>query len=333
MKFILPENYQPLLDVIETEIAIKFVKDNFEKELSKNLDLIRVSAPLFVEPKSGLNDYLNGVERTVSFTLKNKTELEIVQSLAKWKRMALKKYNFEAGKGLYTDMNAIRCDEDIDPIHSIYVDQWDWEKIINPSDRNLNYLKKVVRKIYQTIKSIEQKVYKKYPIITPVLSKDIKFISSEELYQRYPNLSSKEREHAICKEFGSVFIYKIGWPLSNNKAHDGRAADYDDWMLNGDILVWYEPLQISLELSSMGIRVNKESLLAQLKHRKEENKLELPYVQAVLNDELPQTIGGGIGQSRLCMFFLKKVHIGEVQASAWPEEEIERLQCLNIHLL
>ena len=225
--------------------------------------------------------------------------------------MALKKYNFEAGKGLYTDMNAIRCDEDIDPIHSIYVDQWDWEKIINPSDRNLNYLKKVVRKIYQTIKTIEQKVYKKYPIITPVLSKDIKFISSEELYQRYPNLSSKEREHAICKEFGSVFIYKIGWPLSNNKAHDGRAADYDDWMLNGDILVWYEPLQISLELSSMGIRVNKESLLAQLKHRKEENKLELPYVQAVLNDELPQTIGGGIGQSRLCMFFLKKFILGK----------------------
>lgn len=331
--YYLPENYEPLLDVIETEIAIKFVKDHFEKELSKNLKLTRVSAPLFVEPKTGLNDYLNGVERTVSFTLKDNTELEIVQSLAKWKRMALKKYNFAAGTGLYTDMNAIRRDEDLDNLHSVYVDQWDWEKIIVPKERNFKYLQKVVRKIYKTIKSIEQKVYKKYPMIKPVLAKDIFIVSTTELYYRYPKLTPKERENEICKELGSVFIYQIGWPLPDNQAHDGRAADYDDWTLNGDIVVWYEPLQMAFELSSMGIRVNKESLVAQTKHRHEEEKLELPYAQAILNDELPLTIGGGIGQSRLCMFFLKKAHIGEVQSSTWPEEEITRLAKHNIHLL
>jgi aspartate--ammonia ligase len=326
--------YRPLLSLLETEIAIKFIKDAFERDLAKNLNLTRVSAPLFVDPKTGLNDNLNGIERRVTFNLKNHEEnLEIVQSLAKWKRMALKKYDFLPGTGLYTDMNAIRCDEDLDNLHSAYVDQWDWEKIITANDRTLTFLKKTVRRIYAAMLSVEKKVYKKYPDLVPVLSKNIFFISTTELYRRYPDLTPKERENAITREFGSVFIYQIGWPLPGGKAHDGRAADYDDWKLNGDIVVWYEPLQLAYEISSMGIRVDKKSLVEQLRQRQEEDKLNLPYGRSILNDELPLTIGGGIGQSRLCMYFLKKIHIGEVQSSVWDEADLEKLSENNINLL
>ena len=334
-RVIVKENYKSLLNLIETEKAIKLVKDTFELELSKQLNLIRVSAPLFVQPETGLNDNLNGYEKAVSFKaidLEN-CNLEIVQSLAKWKRNALSVYNFDAEYGLYTDMNAIRPFEELDNIHSLYVDQWDWERIIKKEDRNLDYLKEVVRKIYKALLITEKVVEKAYPILSISLPEDIAFISTTELEAMYPNLTSKEREDAITKKYKAVFIYQIGWPLPSGNPHDGRAADYDDWNLNGDILLWYDELNISLEISSMGIRVDQDSLVKQIKHKKEEYKLETPYAVDVLNNHLPLTIGGGIGQSRMCMFFLKKAHIGEVQASVWPKDEIELMRKNNIHLL
>lgn len=331
---VIPTNYKSKLNLIETEIAIKFVKDIFERKLAVALDLTRVSAPLFVEVETGLNDHLNGYERPVMFdVLDVKKNVEIVQSLAKWKRYALSKYDFLPETGLYTDMNAIRRDEDLDNIHSVYVDQWDWERIIQKEERTVEYLKYIVRKIFNVLKDVENEVSLKYPVFEKKLPEDIYFISSNELLKTYPNLSSKEREHAICKEHKAVFIYQIGWPLDNGMPHDGRASDYDDWNLNGDILVWFDTLNISLELSSMGIRVNKESLVKQVEFKKEESKLSNPYSTALLNDELPLTIGGGIGQSRLCMYFLEKAHIGEVQASIWSKEDIALLKKHNIHLL
>ena len=326
--------YQSVLGLIETEVAIKFIKDTFEKELAKALNLTRVSAPLFVQPESGLNDNLNGYERAVRFdVLTLGKEVEIVQSLAKWKRMALSKYGFEPQTGLYTDMNAIRRDEDLDRLHSVYVDQWDWEKIITKNERRVSYLKKVVRSIYKVFLKVASAVNKKYPVLTFDLPKDITFISTKELEEKYPDLSRKEREHAAAKEFGAIFLYKIGWPLSDGKPHDGRAADYDDWKLNGDLILWYDVLGISVEMSSMGIRVDQDSLVKQLKKKKEMEKLSTPYCQDVINNRLPLTIGGGIGQSRLCMFFLKKMHIGEVQASIWSEDCIKENAEKGIRLL
>lgn len=320
------------LDLVQTEIAIKYIKDIFERRLAKKLSLIRVSAPLMVETKTGLNDNLNGHERTVNFTSKD-MHLEIVQSLAKWKRMALAKYNFKLDTGLYTDMNAIRKDEDVDFYHSIYVDQWDWEKVISENQRNFSYLKETVKKIYKAIYKLESKVVKKYPSLKQELPKDIKFVSTSELEEMYPNLSSKEREDAITRKYKAVFLYQIGYNLKSGKPHDGRAADYDDWNLNGDILVYYEMYDMAFELSSMGIRVDRENLIKQLKYRKEETKLENEYCQAILSNQVPLTIGGGIGQSRLCMFMLKKAHIGEVQVSVWNEQEVKRLKEKGIEIL
>lgn len=327
-------DYTSKLDLLETEIAIKYIKDNFERLLSTKLFLTRVSAPLFVLPETGLNDNLNGFERAVSFDILDlgKTA-EIVQSLAKWKRMALAKYHFKSDTGLYTDMNAIRRDEKLDNLHSIYVDQWDWEKIIDRSERNLEYLKQTVSTIYQAILALNSLVNEKYPELTTHLPSDIFFISTAELESLYPNLSRKERENAITKEHKAVFLYQIGWPLKDGKSHDGRSADYDDWNLNGDILLWYDTLNCAMEISSMGIRVDSESIKKQLVAKGEEFKLHNPYVQDIINNKLPLTIGGGIGQSRLCIFFLKKMHIGEVQASIWGEETIKELASKNINLL
>ena len=333
-RLFLIDNYQSKLDLLKTEEAIKFVKDTFEKELAKSLSLIRVSAPLFVLPSSGLNDELNGTERRIEFQLRNIEEsAEIVQSLAKWKRNALAKYHFPLGTGLYTDMNAIRRDEELDSLHSAYVDQWDWEKIILKEDRTTEFLKNTVRKIYSVLKETEQKVFKAYPELRPVLPEDIYFITTTELEELYSNLSPMDREKMICREKKAVFLIGIGGPLKNGLPHDGRAADYDDWSLNGDLLVYYKELDIALEVSSMGIRVDENSLRKQLEIKKEEYKLNNPYSLDILEKRLPYTIGGGIGQSRLCMFFLKKVHIGEVQASLWPKEDIELLAKKNIHLL
>lgn len=326
--------YETKLNLIETEIAIKFIKDNFERDFSEALNLIRVSAPLMVEPTTGLNDNLNGYERPVSFDVLNLGKnVEIVQSLAKWKRMALGKYQFKDESGLYTDMNAIRRDEDLDNIHSIYVDQWDWEKIITKDERNYQYLKSTVEKIYSVIKLLSYKVANRYPNLETILPNNIYFISSSDLETKYPNLSRKERENEITKKYKAVFIYQIGWPLNDGKPHDGRASDYDDWNLNGDILLWYDVLNRAMEISSMGIRVDEDSILKQISYKNEDFKLTTPYVQNIINKQLPQTIGGGIGQSRLCMFFLKKAHIGEVQSSIWDEKDIERLEKENIHLL
>ena len=326
--------YQSSLDVYETQRAIKFIKDTFEKELSKKLDLLRVSAPLFVSTKSGLNDGLSGVEKPIDFIVPElKEEVEIVHSLAKWKRMALSKYDIYLHKGLYTDMNAIRKDEVLDFIHSIYVDQWDWESSLLESERTYSYLKKIVRKIYSLIYKLALQVEKKYPSLKSSLPKEITFISTKELEKRYPNLSRKEREDEICREYKAVFLYQIGEKLKDGLPHDARAADYDDWKLNGDILVYYPLYDMALELSSMGIRVNKDRLIKQLKAKGEEYKLENDYCKSILNDEIPLSIGGGIGQSRLCMYLLQKAHIGEVQVSIWDKEEIEKLKKHNIYLL
>ncbi len=326
--------YKSALNLLETEIAIKFIKDTFEKELAKALKLTRVSAPLFVQPETGLNDNLNGYERAVRFdVLTLHKEVEIVQSLAKWKRMALSKYGFEPETGLYTDMNAIRRDEDLDCIHSVYVDQWDWEKIITKEDRKLSYLKKTVKSIFKALKKLAVAVNKKYPQVTHNLPDEITFISTSELEKEYPDLTRKERESAAAKKYGAIFLYKIGWPLKDGKPHDGRAADYDDWKLNGDIILWYDVLGIALEISSMGIRVDSESLKKQLKKKGELDKLENPYCKGILDGTLPLTIGGGIGQSRLCMYFLNKAHIGEVQSSVWSEECIKENSDKGIHLL
>ena len=334
-KLFIPEGYKPLLSLRETEVAIKELKDFFEDSLAENLNLTRVSAPLFVNKGSGLNDDLNGVERPVSFDMKAMPEvdIQIVHSLAKWKRLALHRYEFNPGEGLYTDMNAIRRDEDLDNIHSIYVDQWDWEKIINKEDRNLNTLKDTVKSIYKTFKDTEDFISSKYPHIEKILPEDIKFITSQELEDLYPNLTAKERETAICKEYGAVFIIGIGGNLSSGKKHDDRSPDYDDWSLNGDLLFYYPLFDKAIELSSMGIRVSEESLLKQLKIAGCENRAELPFHQMLLEGKLPYTIGGGIGQSRICVFFLKKAHIGEVQASMWDEDMIRTCEENNIYLL
>ncbi len=326
--------YKSALDLLDTEIAIKYIKDFFERELAKALKLTRVSAPLFVLPETGLNDNLNGYERAVRFdVLAMGKEVEIVQSLAKWKRMALAKYGFAPETGLYTDMNAIRRDEVPDAIHSIYVDQWDWEKIIKREERKISYLKKTVRAIYKTILKLAAAVEKKYPALKTELPKDITFVTTKELEAEYPDLTRKERENAATKKYGAIFLIGIGWDLKDKAPHDGRAADYDDWKLNGDILLWSDVLNSAFEISSMGIRVDEKSLVKQLKKKNELYKLDNPYCKAVLSGELPLTIGGGIGQSRLCMFFLKKAHIGEVQASVWPEEEIKKNEEKGIFLL
>ena len=326
--------YESILNLYDTQKAIKLIKDSFEDKLSKKFNLVRVSAPLFVFADSGVNDYLNGFERPVKFdVLGMDSEVEIVHSLAKWKRMALAKYEFPNDSGLYTDMNAIRRDEVLDAIHSIYVDQWDWEKIISSSERSMKYLKSTVRKIYKVVLSIANLVTKEYPQITYNLPKDIFFVTTKELEKMYPHMTSKERENAVTKDKGAVFLMQIGVPLSNGLPHDGRAADYDDWKLNGDLLLWHEPLGIALEISSMGIRVDENSLLDQLMAKNEMYKTDNEYCKKIFNKELPYTIGGGIGQSRLCMFFLKKVHIGEVQSSLWSNEIVEDAKNKNISLL
>ena len=333
-KIFIPDDYATLLSIRETEVAIKKVKDYFEKNLARRLNLTRVSAPLFVETNSGMNDTLNGVERPVSFDiLDGGVDAEIVHSLAKWKRFALKRYGFTHGEGLYTDMNAVRRDEELDNIHSLFVDQWDWEKVIDKTERNIEFLKETVKTIYATLKDTEDYIANEYNFIQKTLSDEIYFITSQELEDLYPNLTSKERENKIVKEKGSVFLMQIGGLLRSGKIHDGRAPDYDDWSLNGDILVYNPMLDSSLELSSMGIRVDKESLMHQLTVRGCLERTELPFHKALLNDELPFTIGGGIGQSRMCMLFLRKAHIGEVQSSIWPPEMVKECEEKGIHLL
>ncbi|MDD5940479.1 MAG: aspartate--ammonia ligase, partial [Lachnospiraceae bacterium] len=317
------------------QVAIKVVKDFFQNLLAERLNLLRVSAPLFVDPASGLNDNLNGVERPVSFDIKDQDgrTAEIVQSLAKWKRYALKKYGFSAGEGLYTDMSAIRRDEITDNIHSIYVDQWDWEKVIRREDRNLDTLMDVVRSVYRVLRKTEKYMSIRYDYIEEILPHDIFFITTKELEEMFPDNTPKEREYYITQAKGAVCLMQIGDKLESGEPHDGRAPDYDDWSLNADILVYYPPLDIALELSSMGIRVDSKSLAEQLKKAGCEERAELPFQKAVLHDELPFTIGGGIGQSRICMFFLRKAHIGEVQCSLWPDEVVAECEKNGIHLL
>ena len=344
MKLFIPDNYEPLLDIRKTEQAIKLIKDFFQQDLSTELRLSRVTAPLFVLKGTGINDDLNGVERPVSFPVKDMHDqsAEIVHSLAKWKRMMLADLNYQCGYGLYTDMNAIRPDEELDNIHSLYVDQWDWERIISQKEKNLDFLKRIVRKIYSVMLRTEYIVYEHYPQITPILPEDITFVHSEELLEMYPDLTPKERENSVAEKYGAVFIMGIGGELQDGEKHDGRAPDYDDWStetisgykgLNGDILVWNPILKSSLELSSMGIRVDKESLLHQLELTGNESRKQLFWHKRLLNGELPLSIGGGIGQSRLCMYFLKKAHIGEIQSSIWPKEMQQ--QCIehNIRLI
>ncbi|MFP4660906.1 MAG: aspartate--ammonia ligase [Halanaerobiales bacterium] len=334
-QLIIPDNYKSILSVRETEVAIKRLKDHFETKLAEVLNLTRVSAPLFVDRASGLNDNLNGVERPVGFDIKaiKGMDIEIVQSLAKWKRLALHTYDFGEGEGLYTDMNAIRRDEDLDNLHSLYVDQWDWEKVISKDDRNIDTLKSIVKDIYSVFKETEDYLYNSYPGIKPILPDDIYFITTQELEDRYPELTPKEREDAIAKEKTAVFIMKIGGVLDSGIKHDGRAPDYDDWELNGDIIFWYPVLDRAFEVSSMGIRVDEDSLNEQLIISGEEKRRNLPFHIKILNKELPYTIGGGIGQSRICMFFLKKAHVGEVQSAIWPEEMHDLCNKANIFLL
>ena len=335
MQNLVPEGYKSVLNLYDTQIGIKTVKDFFQNSLAKNLNLLRVTAPLFVKPESGLNDNLNGFERPVSFGIKehNDEEAEIVHSLAKWKRYALKKYGFSKGEGLYTDMNAIRRDEDTDNTHSIYVDQWDWEKIIDKEERNLETLKTTVKSIYKALKNTEKYMAIQYDYIEEILPKEIFFITSQELLDMYPDKTPKEREYLICKEKGAVFLMQIGGVLSNGESHDGRAPDYDDWALNGDILVYYPVLDIALELSSMGIRVDEISLEKQLDISNCNDRKKMPFQEAILNKKLPYTIGGGIGQSRLCMFFLRKAHICEVQSSLWPHSMIEEAEKIGLQIL
>ncbi|MCU6746379.1 MULTISPECIES: aspartate--ammonia ligase [Lachnospiraceae] len=331
----IPNSYRSPLTIRETEVAIKEIKDHFERALAKSLHLTRVSAPLFVRPESGMNDNLNGVERPVSFGIKeqNDTAAEIVHSLAKWKRYALKHYDFHSGEGLYTDMSAIRRDEDTDNIHSLYVDQWDWEKIISKEERNMETLEYTVRKVYSALKDTEEFISRRYNYIEPWLPDDIFFITSQELEDMFPEAAPKEREYRIAKAKGAVFISQIGKELASGKKHDGRAPDYDDWELNGDIIVYYPVLDIGLELSSMGIRVDEGALKKQLKLADCEERASLPFQKALLNGELPYTVGGGIGQSRICMYYLRKAHIGEVQSSIWPEETAKQALENGIQLL
>ena len=335
MNTYIPEGYKSLLGVYDTQKAIGLLKRLFEDQLAAKLNLFRVSAPLFLEEASGLNDNLNGYERPVLFDIPQAgKEAQVVQSLAKWKRMALHRYDFYPGKGLYTDMNAIRRDEDVlDNLHSVYVDQWDWEKIMSPEERNLDFLKSTVKDIYEALKNTEKHMADQYDYIETILPDEIFFITSQELEDRYPDLTPKEREYTITKEKGAVFIMQIGGVLASGERQDGRSPDYDDWSLNGDLIVYYPVLDIALELSSMGIRVNADALRAQLKECGCQSRAKLPFQKSILNGTLPQTIGGGIGQSRICMFFLRKAHIGEVQCSVWPMETREVMDVMNIQLL
>ena len=336
---LIPKKYKLKLLPETTEVAIKQIKDSFQSELAHALNLRRVTAPLFVLSGTGVNDDLNGVEPPVNFTIPavGGKRAEVVHSLAKWKRMKLGDYEIAPGFGLYTDMNAIRTTEDLDNIHSLYVDQWDWEQSISPRQRTVEYLYSTVRKIYSAIKRTELEIYERYPHITPYLPDEITFITAEELLQEYPSLTPKERETEIARKYGAVFIRGIGGKLSNGEKHDGRAADYDDWTtdggLNGDIVVWNHVLGIPFELSSMGIRVDKSALTKQLELERKMHYLELPFHKALMNDELPLSIGGGIGQSRLCMLILQKAHIGEVQVSIWPDEQIAQCAAAGINLL
>ncbi len=344
MKLIIPEGYKAILDLKQTEKAIMLVKDTFQSELSSELRLRRVSAPLFVLKGTGINDDLNGVERPVTFNIKDMGEqkAEIVHSLAKWKRMMLRDYDIRTGYGIYTDMNALRPDEELDNLHSIYVDQWDWEIAIDETKRELDFLKQIVIRIYETIKRTEFQIYEYYPEIEPILPEKIHFIQAEDLLKKYPDLTVKERENKIAEEYGAVFIIGIGGDLSDGKSHDGRAPDYDDWStetgsgykgLNGDIIVWNPILKLAFELSSMGIRVNSSALAKQLKIRNAEDRSELLFHRRLLNGDLPDAIGGGIGQSRLCMYLLRKAHIGEIQSSIWPGEMVVHCQKSGIFLI
>lgn len=339
-----PKNYKALLDLQQTEMGIKHIKDFFQQNLSSELKLRRVTAPLFVLKGKGINDDLNGVERAVTFPIKDMDDqqAEIVHSLAKWKRLTLAEYNIPENYGIYTDMNAIRADEELGNLHSLYVDQWDWEMVMSEAERNLNFLKSIVKRIYAAIVRTEFSVYEIFPTIKPILPSEIFFIHSEELLKMYPDLSAKEREDKIAKQYGAVFIMGIGGLLSNGVSHDGRAADYDDWTstnsdgykgLNGDLIVWNPVLERAMELSSMGIRVNKSVLSNQLSLSNQENRKELYFHQRLLNDELPQSIGGGIGQSRLCMFYLRKGHIGEIQASIWPDKMYKEANSVGMILI
>jgi aspartate--ammonia ligase len=344
MKLFIPEGYKALLDLKQTEKAIKEIKDFFESSLSSQLKLRRVTAPLFVMRGTGINDDLNGIERPVSFEIKDlgNATAEVVQSLAKWKRMMLRDYDIRMNFGIYTDMNALRPDEELDNLHSVYVDQWDWEKVISKEQRNIEYLKEVVNKIYQVIVNTEFIVYESFPQFIPFLPEKITFIHAEELLKMYPDLTVKERENKAAEKYGAIFIIGIGAELSDGKFHDGRAADYDDWTtptvngykgLNGDIILWNPVLKIGLEVSSMGIRVDKNALLKQLKIRGCEERKNLLFHRRLLNDELPESIGGGLGQSRLCMFYLRKAHIGEIQSSIWPGEMVSHCKKSGINLI
>ncbi|WP_026835588.1 aspartate--ammonia ligase [Eubacterium xylanophilum] len=330
-----PSEYKSALNIRETEVAIKLVKDFFERAIAKNLNLTRVSAPLFLPPETGLNDDLNGVERPVAFGIKeqNEREVQIVHSLAKWKRHALKRYGFEVGEGLYTDMNAIRRDEDTDNIHSIFVDQWDWERIIKHEERNVDKLKEIVGLVYKSLLETEEYMANQYDYIKKDLPENIFFVTTSELEEKYPDKTPKEREYIAAKEHGAIFLMQIGDKLASGEPHDGRAPDYDDWALNGDIIVYYPVLDIALELSSMGIRVDEVSILEQLKKAGCEERKDLPFQKAVIEKRLPYTVGGGIGQSRICMFFLKKAHIGEVQSSIWREDMMEEAKSCGINIL
>ena len=333
-KLIAPKGYRPLLSVYDTQTAIGIIKRTFEDNLSAALNLKRVSAPLFVEPQTGLNDDLNGVERAVEFDIKETgTSAQIVHSLAKWKRMALHKYNFPVGEGLYTDMNAIRRDEEMDNLHSIYVDQWDWEKVIARESRTIEKLKDIVQKIVGAICDTQQKLVELYPVLPSLLERQVSFVTTQELEDMYPTLSSKERENAYLKEHKTAFIMQIGDKLKSGERHDGRAPDYDDWSLNGDIMFWNDLLDCAFEISSMGIRVDEKSLDEQLTKAGCDNRRTLQFHAALLAGELPLTMGGGIGQSRLCMLLLQKAHIGEVQVSVWDKETLESCNAAGISLL
>jgi aspartate--ammonia ligase len=337
--------YKSILPLRETEKAIKEIKDYFEQSLARNLNLQRVSAPLFVRKGSGVNDDLNGIERKVTFQIKddNEADAEVVFSLAKWKRMVLADYGFSPGEGLYTDMNAIRPDEDsLDNLHSLYVDQWDWERVISPQQRNLDFLKDIVRKIYNAVRETEKHICKLYPQIKPILPKDIQFVHTEELLEMYPNLNPRQREDKILAEYGAVFVIGIGGHLADGSIHDGRAPDYDDWTtpttpgrkgLNGDIFLWYPTLNRAFEISSMGIRVDKDAMLKQLEIRNASGRTKFDWHKRLIDGQLPLSIGGGIGQSRLCMFLLRKIHVGEVHASIWPDDILKKAEQAGIKLL
>ncbi|MHA2295080.1 MAG: aspartate--ammonia ligase [Candidatus Hodarchaeales archaeon] len=343
-RLVVPDSYTSLLDVRETEIAIKKTKDFFQVNLAKELNLTRVTAPRFVKSGTGINDDLNGVESPVSFTVTDAggMKAEIVHSLAKWKRMALYDYGFTTGEGLYTDMDAIRAQENLDNLHSIYVDQWDWERIISEDERNIDFLKEIVRKIYKVLRETESFLHRDYPQMKPILPDEITFIHSEDLVNKYPDLNPEEREYAVCKKHGAIFIIGIGSKLMDGKPHDGRAPDYDDWStsttgnykgLNGDIIIWYPVLDVAYELSSMGIRVDKEALIRQLEITNTTERKKLMWHKRLLSGDLPLSVGGGIGQSRLCMFYLRKAHIGEVQCSIWPDDMINNCRENGIFLL